>query len=160
MIDRVDLIICRAILVANTLRPQLISDDFRAVPMASRNQLCFASLLGAILMVFGGQNGRRNRCWSPFFSMSFLHTSLYRFRFDFLKIRTLKIEPPPRREHDFCKIDVDKKNSKKRRFGLHFRMPKRMKFQVKLIPQTCFFSTSILLHFVSVLVSILASKNR
>ena len=90
-------------------------------------------------------NGFRRPTWTPksmlgpFFSMFFLHTSLYRFWLDFLRLRTLKIELPPRREHDFCKIDVDKKSSKKRRFGLCFRMPKRMKFEVKLIPQTCFF---------------------
>ena len=43
------------------------------------------------------------------------------FLVDFRKARTLKIELPPTREHDFCKIDVFEKGSKKdgfrRRFG-------------------------------------------
>ena len=56
--DGEDLIICVAIWMLNKARPPLISDEFRAIPIASRNKLRFTSLLGGILMDFGKGLGR------------------------------------------------------------------------------------------------------
>ena len=52
-IDRVDLIICIAILAVPKVRFPLGCDDFRASSIASRNKLRLTMLLGEILMDFG-----------------------------------------------------------------------------------------------------------
>ena len=51
-----------------------------------------------------------------------------RFWFVFGRAQTLKIELPPRREHDFWKIPVSKKYAKKHWFWLHFGRPKTLIF--------------------------------
>ena len=82
-----------------------------------------------------------------FFSNAFAH----RCWVDFLRLRTLKIELSPRREHDFRKIDVFKKGSKKHRFWLYFWKPNRRKFDKKSIRKMCFFSTLIFMRFLTIL---------
>ena len=126
--DQVDLIICLAIWTLYKHRVPLLSDDFRAIPIASRNELRSASLFGSIVEVLGGQHGRKNRRSGLIFAMLFLNAFLYRFRLDFLRLRTLKIELSPRREHNFCKIDVFQTSSKIHRFWLHFRSPNPREF--------------------------------
>ena len=82
----------------------------------------------------------------------------HRFLLDFLKLRTLKIELPPRREHDFHKIDVFEKGSKNHWFWLHFWKPNRRKFDKKSIRKTYMFSTSTLMRFLSISVPFWAPK--
>ena len=126
-------------------------DDLRAVCIASRNRLRFASLLGTILEVLGGQNGCQNRRSGLIFAMSFLNAFLCRFRLDFLRLRTLKIELSPRREHDFCEIDVFQKRPKNDQFGLHFRRLNPKKIDPKSYPKIRCFSTSIFMRFFAML---------
>ena len=69
---------------------------------------------------FGGQHGRQNWWSGLVFAMLFLNSFLYRFRLDFLRLRTSKIELSPRREHSFCKTDVFQKRPKNDWFELKF----------------------------------------
>ena len=59
--------------------------------------------------VLGVQNGGQNRFLGRFFSMLFSNAFRHRFWIVFWRLRTLKIELSPRREHEFYKIDVFKK---------------------------------------------------
>ena len=86
--DGEDLITCVAIWTPYKRRPPLISDDLRAISMASRNRLRSASIFEAILEVFGGQNGRRNSISEAFFSMFFLIVFWHRFLVDFWRLET------------------------------------------------------------------------
>ena len=104
--DGVDLIICVAIWTLYKRCLPLISGDFRATCIASRNRLRSALLFGVIFVDFGGQNEAQNSIPEHFFSMLFSSAFLYRFLLDFWTPETLKIELSPRREHDFCEIAI------------------------------------------------------
>ena len=149
--DGEDLIICIAIWTLYKRRLPLSSDDLLAVSIASRNELRSASLFGSIFEVLGGQHGRKNRRSGLIFAMLFLNAFLYRFRLDFLRLRTLKIELSPRREHNFCKIDVFQKRPKNDWFGLHFRRLNPKKIDPKSHPQIRCSSTSIFMRFFAML---------
>ena len=116
--DGEDLIIWIALWTLYKRCPPLTSDDFRTISIASRNRLRFASLLGGIFDGFGGQNGRKNRRSSLFFSMLFSNASLHRFFLDFWRLETLKIAIFPRKNNDFCQIGVFEKNAKNIDFGV------------------------------------------
>ena len=150
-LDGVDLIICLAIWTLYKRRLPLVSAEVRAICIASQNELRPASLIGSIIEVLGGQHGRKNRCSGLIFAMLFLNVFLYRFRLDLLRLRTLKIELSPRREHDFCKIDVFQKRPKNDWFGLHFRRLNPKKINPKSYPQIRCSSTSIFMRFFAML---------
>ena len=65
-------------------------------------------------------------------------------------LQTLKICMAPKREHDFYKIDVFEKVSKKRRFWSRFRRPKSSKIEKKLCSKHVFFLTSCFLRFFAI----------
>ena len=89
---------------------------------------------------FGGF-GRPKSMFEAHFSMFFSNAFAHRCWVDILRLRTLKIELSPRREHDFRKIDVFKKGSKKHRFWLYFWKPNRRKSDKKTIRKMCLFWT-------------------
>ena len=64
--------------------------------------------LGAILGGFGRPKWRSKSIFDKFFGSFFRMRLQHRFWIVFWRLRTLKIELPPRREHDFHKIDVFK----------------------------------------------------
>jgi len=73
----------------------------------------------------------------------------------FGRLQTLKIELPPRREHDFYKIDVFKNGRENGRFGLHFGKPKRCKINKNMYSRTYVFLTSFFFDFVAMLAAFL-----
>ena len=76
---------------------------------------------------------------------------LRRLLFVFGKLQTLKIELPPRREHNFYKIDVFKNGRENGGFGRHFGKLKRCKINKNMYSRTLVFSTSNFLDFFSIL---------
>ena len=91
----------------------------------------FFSILERFWEVLGSQNGGQNRFLRSFLAAFFRMRFQHRFWIVFWRLRTLKIELPPRREHDFHKIDVFKKSLKNHWFSSHFWMPKPWKFDRK-----------------------------
>ena len=89
-IDRVDLIICKAIFAVQISQPPLISDDLRVSSIAPRNKLRLRSLLRPILEVLGGQHGPKNQTSEAFISMFFLKSFLYRILIDFWRLQIKK----------------------------------------------------------------------
>ena len=108
--DGVDLIICLAIWTLCKRWLPLSCAELLAISIASRNRLRFASLLEPIFEDFGGQNGRRNSIFEPCFAILFSNAFLHRFLCDFWRLETSKISISPRREHDFYKFHVFKKD--------------------------------------------------
>ena len=72
----------------------------------------FFSIFGEFSGILGSQNGSRNQFLGNFLAMFFSSALWHRFLVVFWRLRTLKICTAPRREHDFCKIDVFKKQWK------------------------------------------------
>ena len=109
--------------------------------------LFFDAMLEAIFFALGGILGglgrpkwRSKSIFERFFGSFFSHAISASILDVFWRLRTLKIELPPRREHDFHKIDVFKTLSKNDRFWSHFWMPKPWKFDKKSYQKTCLFS--------------------
>ena len=64
--DGEDLIICIAIWTLYKLWPPLVSDEFRVISIAPRNELRFTSLLGGIFVVLGSILGGLGEAkWKP-----------------------------------------------------------------------------------------------
>ena len=63
----------------------------------------------------------------------------------------MKIELPPRREHDFYKIDVFKNGWKNVGFGMHFGRPKRCKINKNMHSKTYVFLALNFLGFFTIL---------
>ena len=139
-------------------RAPLTSDEVQVISIASRNRLRLASLFEAIFEVFRSQNGGRNPIFEPFFSMLFWNAFWYRFWLDFLRPKSWKIAISLRQNNDFCKIGVFDKNTKKARFRLHFRRPKRRKNPRKSHPKTRCFLTSDFNEFSDILAAFWGPK--
>ena len=78
--DGEDLIICVAIWTLYKLWVPLTSDEFRMIPIASRNKLRFTSLLGSIFKDFGSPNGFPNSVFKVLFSRRiFLYIIFFAF---------------------------------------------------------------------------------
>ena len=96
--DQEDLIICLAIWMPNIARPPLISAEAGVIAIASRNRLRSTSLCEAFFFDFGGFWGG---FWRPkrkpksifrvLFSMFYSHAFWHRFRVDFWRLKTWKI---------------------------------------------------------------------
>ena len=134
-----DLIICMAIWTLYKLCAPLTSDEFRVIPIASRNKLRFTSLLGPIFEDFGGPTGPQKSIFKLLFSMIFRNAFSYRILIDFWRLRTAKIAILLKENNDFCKIDEFDKGTEKYGFGLHFGRPNQRKFDGKLFPKNVFF---------------------
>ena len=78
-----------------------------------------------------------------FFRCHFLRRPLFVFG----RLQTLKIELPPRREHNFYKIDFFKNGLENGRFGRYFGKLKRYKINKNMYTRTFVFSTSNFLDF-------------
>ena len=76
---------------------------------------------------------------------------LRRLLFVFGRLQTLKIELPPRREHNFYKIDVFKNGLENGGFGRYFGKLKRYKINKNMYTRTLVFSTSNFPDFFSIL---------
>ena len=150
--ERADLILWKTRETVAKLWVPLTSAALRARSIASQNRVRLASLLEAIFNDFGNQNGHKNRCWGLFFSRSFSNAFSHRILLVFWKLRTLKIELPPRREHDFHKTDVFEKVVTNGGFWLYFRMPKWKEFDKKSLPKICYFRLRFLYAFLLILV--------
>ena len=140
--DGEDLIICVAFLIIQKLWPPLICDDLRVRCIASRNGLRFTSLLEPIFEDLGGPNGPRNSIFEPFFSILFWNVFSHRILIDFRRLQTRKIAILLWENHDFCNICVFDQSTKKARFWVFFRRPKRGKFDEKSSLNMCCFPTS------------------
>ena len=119
--DGVDLIICVAIWMLYRRRLPLVSDDFLASSIASRNRLRSASLFVRISEDFGGQHGGQNSIFEHFLSMLFSMSFSHRFLVDFCRLQTRKIAIFLRKSSDFCKIGSFNKDAKNVEFWLRFR---------------------------------------
>ena len=82
-----------------------------------------------------------------FFRCRFLRRLLFVFGW----LQTLKIELPPRREHDFYKIDVFKNGWENVGFGMHFGRPKRCKINKNMHSKTYVFLALNFLGFFTIL---------
>ena len=152
--DGVDLIICLAIWTLYKRWGPLISDEPRAICIASRNKLRSTSLPGRISEDFGRISGGFGRPkWRPksifarFFSKFFSNAFSHRFWVNFWRLETWKIAIFLKENNDFYKIDVFEKASTNHRFWSRFRRPKPRKIEKKEFWKTCIFSTSIFLCF-------------
>ena len=76
---------------------------------------------------------------------------LRRLLFVFGRLQTLKIELPPRREHDFYKIDVFKSGRENVGFGRHFGKPKRSQISKKMHSKTYIFLALNFSDFLAIL---------
>ena len=79
--------------------------------------------------------------------------------FVFGRLQTLKIELPPRREHDFYKIDVFKIGRKNVGFGRHFGKPKRSKINKNMHSKTYVFLAFIFWDFFAILAVFWEAEN-
>ena len=79
--------------------------------------------------------GRFREVFAKLFRARFRH----RFLIEFLMLETLKIAILPRKNNDFCKIDVFEQLSKKHRCWMHFRRAKRRKIDARSFSKLLFF---------------------
>ena len=106
--------------------------------------------LGAIFGGFGRPKWRPKSMFGTFFAMFFSSAFWNRFFGDFsffFTVRTLNLVRMASVFYRFHKIDVFKKDTKKRQIWVHFWRSKRQTIEKKRCRKTCFFLTSIFTCF-------------
>ena len=136
--DGEDLIICLAVWTLYKRWVPLTCDDLLAISIASRNELRFKTLLGAIRVDFGRFWEAKPEAKIEFWEVFLRCVFRMRFGVDFGRIfgdskpeKSIKTMVFPMVFAIFHKIDVFEKNPKKFRFWNRFGRPKQRKIEKK-----------------------------